>query len=115
MTRILVIQRQSNVSELPFSLSVQCRILEPLDFLAIQDPCLKYEVCGDNELDKFEGCFFDVLWLNKNVNRRALDFAIRLKNKSAKIIYDLDDWILELPSYTKRPLTEEHVKYFWHF
>jgi len=110
-----VVQRKSNVSSVPFSLSVACRIIEPLEYLATKNPNIHWQICVEDRFSEIESSGAQIVWFNKHLTDMAVEFAKRCKEKSLRVIYDVDDWVLGFPSYSGAKISSQNVQNFMYF
>ncbi|MGE4317502.1 MAG: glycosyltransferase family 1 protein [Deferribacterales bacterium] len=100
MKKILVINRESLVARGVFSLSVDTRITDALDYL--KDRGL-IEFCVFSEHDPLvykalDWC--DVIFFSKHSSKLALDIMLEARKRNIRSIYDIDDWIFSFPDYS---------------
>lgn len=97
---ILVVQRQSLVTDIDFSLSVYARIIEAMDWLRDQG-VVNYATCGEYE-EEMKHClgWADALIFCKHSSERSLKIMQRATEMGLPTILDLDDWVFEFPSYS---------------
>lgn len=108
-------QRKSNVSSVPFSLSVACRIIEPLEYLTAQNTGISWKICSEDAIHEIENSGAHVVWFNKHLSDTAVMLAKKCKEKSLRIIYDVDDWVLGFPSYSGAKISNQNVENFMYF
>jgi processive 1,2-diacylglycerol beta-glucosyltransferase len=97
--KIMIVQRQSNVSGTLFSRSVSARISQPLQYLSEQDKVAWQEI-DENRVAKSDIDALGCVIFQKHRSSRAVEIAEIAKKMNVPIIYDLDDWILRYPSYS---------------
>ena len=104
--RLLVVQRVSLSDDQLMSRSIGARFGPLLNYMSVNNYLSWCEVL-ESEIDFNIIKEFDAILLNKHTSHRGLEI---MKNASAlelKTIYDLDDWILDLPSYSVTSLNED--------
>jgi hypothetical protein len=97
---VLVVQRQSLVAGVGFSLSVYARIIEAMDWLRDQGR-IQYAVCEENE-DAVHRIlrWADAVIFNKHFSERALDIARTARARNCITLLDLDDLVTAFPTYS---------------
>lgn len=97
---ILIIQRQSLVAHINFSLSVYARILEAMDWL--QDNTeVEYAVCVDS--DTYISSMLkwaDAVILSKHFTPRAQNIVQMAHSFGCTTLLDIDDWVFSFPTYS---------------
>lgn len=104
--RLLVVQRTSLSDSRLTSRSIGARFGPLLKYMS-NNNYLSWSDVIEEEIDFNMIKRFDAILLNKHSSLRGLEI---IKNASAlglKIIYDLDDWILDLPSYSVTSFNED--------
>jgi len=104
--RLLVVQRISLSHDQLRSRSIGARFGPLLKYMA-DNNYLSWTEFVENDIDLSVLKNFDSILLNKHSSLRGLEI---IKNASAlglKTIYDLDDWILDLPSYSVTSLNDD--------
>ncbi len=97
---VLVIQRQSLVAKIDFSLSVYARIVEAMDWLS-DHGLVQYASCGE-----FEECVWtamqwaDIVVFNKHFSEGAIGLATKAKQLGKRTLLDIDDLVTAFPSYS---------------
>lgn len=97
---VLVVQRQSLVAGVDFSLSVHARIIETMDWLRDQG-LIQYACCGES--DKSILCVIkwaDVVVFNKHFSSGAIALARVAKQAGCVTLLDIDDLVTAFPSYS---------------
>lgn len=104
--RLLVVQRVSLSHSTLKSRSIGARFGPLLDYMQ-RHGLLTWDEKLENEigLDDFRG--YDAVLLNKHSSARGLEIIQTAKALGLRTIYDLDDWILDLPSYSVTNLGED--------
>ena len=97
---ILVVQRQSLVARVDFSLSVYARVIEAMDWL--QDHCgVKYAVCGEASPHLFSMLrWADAVIFSKHFSPQAQKIAAAARVHGCVTLLDIDDWIFAFPAYS---------------
>lgn len=97
---VLVVQRQSLVAGVDFSLSVHARLIEAMDWLRDQG-LIQYACCGESE-DAVFGVlqWADAVIFNKHFSERAIALAQAARRAGCVTILDLDDLVTAFPSYS---------------
>jgi glycosyltransferase involved in cell wall biosynthesis len=107
--KILVVQRISLSHEKLMSRSIAARFSPLLDYME-QHQMIVWKAIPEDEITIRQLESFDVVLFNKHTSVRALDL-LRLSNDLGKLsIYDLDDWILDLPQYSVTSLDDDIIK-----
>lgn len=107
--KILVVQRISLSHEKLMSRSIAARFSPLLDYMEQQN-MIAWKAIPEDEITIRQLEAFDVVLFNKHTSLRALDL-LRLANDLGKLsIYDLDDWILDLPQYSVTSLDDDVIK-----
>lgn len=108
---VLVVQRKSHVSLVPFSRSVCARITEALDFLAYQKK-INWQVLDEKNFYANSLNHIDIVLFSKHVSDTSLLIAKTAKKNNIPIIYDVDDWMLEFPRYSGAKITSKALDNF---
>lgn len=97
---VLVVQRQSLVAGVNFSLSVHARIIEAMDWLRDQG-MIEYACCGESEDVIFAVLkWADAVIFNKHFSDRAIAIAHAAQKAGCVTLLDLDDLVTAFPSYS---------------
>ena len=97
---VLVVQRQSLVAGVNFSLSVHARIIEAMDWLRDQG-MIEYACCGESEEVIFTVLkWADAVIFNKHFSDRAVAIAHAAQKAGCVTLLDLDDLVTAFPSYS---------------
>lgn len=97
---ILIIQRQSLVAGIDFSLSVYARIIEAMEWLRDQG-LVEYACCGESEESVFSMLkWADAVIFNKHFSDRALIIARAAQKEGCVTLLDFDDLVTAFPSYS---------------
>lgn len=104
--RILIVQRISLSHGKLKSRSIGARF-GPLFQYMSRHQMLEWEMILETEITDRQLERFDVVLLNKHSSIKGLEIIERAQAKGVKTIYDMDDWILDLPSYSVTNLDED--------
>lgn len=99
--KFCILNRRSNVAKSAVSLSVIARLGETIEYLC-QRNGWEFNYMDDYDTDyksKLQEC--DVLICNKHLSDDAYKVCLEAKKLNKFLLYDIDDWIFEFPSYTK--------------
>ncbi|MBU3574780.1 glycosyltransferase [Polynucleobacter sp. UK-Mo-2m-Kol15] len=108
ITRVLVIQRNSLSDENLLSRSIGARFTPLLNYMSGRKLISFCEILEDNiTLMDLKSC--DVVLFNKHSSRQAINIMKMSHDIGLKTIYDLDDWILDLPEYSVTDLLEDQL------
>lgn len=104
--RLLIVQRVSLSHATLRSRSIAARFGPLLDYmqrsgLIVWDEMLESDI-KPNDLKSYQA-----ILLNKHTSSKGLDIIKAAKDLGVRAIYDLDDWILDLPSYSVTNLDED--------
>lgn len=104
--RLLIVQRVSLSHATLRSRSIGARFGPLLDYmqrsgLIVWDEMLESDI-KPNDLKSYQA-----ILLNKHTSSKGLDIIKAAKDLGMRAIYDLDDWILDLPSYSVTNLDED--------
>lgn len=106
--RLLVVQRISLSNSQLTSRSIGARFGPLLNYMSDKNYLSWSQVIeNDINLNMIKG--FDAVLLNKHSSRSGLDIIENASSLGLKTIYDLDDWILDLPSYSVTSLNEDVI------
>lgn len=104
--RLLVVQRISLSDGQLTSRSIGARFGPLLKYMSDKNYLSWNEVIeSDVDLNVIKG--FDAILLNKHSSLRGLEIIKNASVLGLKTIYDLDDWILDLPSYSVTSLNDD--------
>ena len=108
ITRVLVIQRTSLSDENLLSRSIGARFTPLLNYMRGQGLINFREILEDDiTLMDLKGC--DAILFNKHSSKQAINIMKMSNDIGLKTIYDLDDWILDLPEYSVTDLLEDQL------
>ncbi|MDR1243413.1 MAG: glycosyltransferase [Deltaproteobacteria bacterium] len=108
--KILVVQRDSLVAGVNFSLSVYARVVEAMDWLRDQGK-IQYAVCGENEEAIFPALrWADAVIFNKHISAGAVRIAEEARKRGLRTLLDFDDLVTAFPAYSAG--ADEHEKFF---
>lgn len=97
---VLVVQRQSLVAGVDFSLSVYARVIETLDWLRDQR-LIQYACCGESEDAIFNVLkWADAVIFSKHFSDKAITIARAAKEAGCITLLDIDDLVTEFPAYS---------------
>lgn len=100
LTKVIAIQRESNVAYGVPSLSVTNRITEMLGYLESKNK-IEFTVVNENEITSQQFIrWADIVILNKHTTEQALKIVEYAKKLKKLIMYDFDDWIFNFPNYS---------------
>jgi glycosyltransferase involved in cell wall biosynthesis len=104
--RLLVVQRLSLSHSRLKSRSIGARFGPLLDYMERQG-LLQWQEILETEIGIEDFRRHDAVLLNKHSSTRGLEIIHTAKALGLRCIYDLDDWILDLPSYSVTNLDED--------
>jgi hypothetical protein len=104
--RLLVVQRVSLSHSTLKSRSIGARFGPLLDYMQRHN-LIQYQEILENEIGIEDFKNHDAVLLNKHSSARGLEIIQTAKALGVRSIYDLDDWILDLPSYSVTNLDED--------
>lgn len=109
VVRVLVVQRISLSNGDLKSRSIGARFFPLLKYL--QDAnCIEWGSVSEDQITLLDLKKFDVMLFNKHTSKEAVR-AMQLANENGlKTVYDLDDWILDLPQYSVTELTSDKLE-----
>ncbi|OGT42616.1 MAG: hypothetical protein A3F13_09400 [Gammaproteobacteria bacterium RIFCSPHIGHO2_12_FULL_40_19] len=113
MINIIIVLRKSLIqTHCSFPHSIFSRINEPFDFLK-EKKLISYSLVDEQEITlQKNSC--DLIIFSKHVSDVSVCIAESAKQLGIKIIYDLDDLILNFPKYSTMHLTETQKINFYH-
>lgn len=100
MIKVLVLQRKSHVAKGVFSLSVEARITEVLDYLQDNNKLEYIVVSEEDPIVKNAILWCDTMFLSKHSSAFSLTLVEYARKHSITTIYDIDDWIFSFPEYS---------------
>jgi glycosyltransferase involved in cell wall biosynthesis len=97
---ILVVQRQSLVASVSFSLSVHARIVEAMEWLRDQN-LISFATCDENSsaISKMLP-WADAVVFCKHFSFTSIALARKAREKNKIVLLDIDDWVFDFPSYS---------------
>ena len=104
--RLLVVQRLSLSHSRLKSRSIGARFGPLLDYME-RHGLLQWQEILETEIGIEDFRRHDAVLLNKHSSTRGLEIIQTAKALGLRCIYDLDDWILDLPSYSVTNLDED--------
>ena len=104
--RLLVVQRISLSHDLLLSRSISARFLPLLCYMKRHN-LIEWEEIPEHDVSIGELRRFDAVLFNKHSSTRALDIMETANDLGMRTIYDLDDWIMDLPSYSVTNLNDD--------
>lgn len=104
--RLLVVQRVSLSHSTLKSRSIGARFGPLLDYMQ-RHRMLVWQEKLESDITLNDMRMHDAVLLNKHSNARGLEIIQTAKELGLRAIYDLDDWILDLPSYSVTNLDED--------
>ncbi len=114
--KVAVVQRKSNVSSVPFSLSVECRLMEPLEYLQTRSDTVNFEVISEAQLHTENlSADIQIVLFNKHLSSDALKMARVAKSRGVAVFFDLDDWVMGFPAYSGARMSAENFENFQSF
>jgi len=97
---ILVVQRESLVARVGFSLSVYARIIEAMVWLK-DHRGVDYAVCGEDDPYIMEMLkWAKIVVFCKHFSNKAQQIALMAKKSGCQTLLDIDDWVFEFPEYS---------------
>lgn len=106
--RLLVVQRISLSDAQLTSRSIGARFGPLLKYMA-DNGDLSWSEVLENDIDLNVMREFDALLLNKHSSARGLEIIRNASALGLKTVYDLDDWILDLPGYSVTALNDDII------
>lgn len=104
--RLLVVQRTSLSHGKLQSRSIGARFGPLLNYMT-RHGLIQWECILETEITLKDFERFDAILLNKHSSQKGIDIIKTAKSIGLKTIYDMDDWILDLPSYSVTNLDED--------
>lgn len=105
-TRLLVVQRVSLSHSTLKSRSIGARFGPLLDYMQ-RHGMLVWQEKLESDITLNDIRMHDAVLLNKHSSVRGLEIIHTARDLGLRAIYDLDDWILDLPSYSVTNLDED--------
>lgn len=104
--RLLVVQRISLSHDKHMSRSISARFGPLLTYMS-RHGMIKYEEIVESEVSVNHLRHFDAILFNKHTSNRAIDVMRLANDLGLRTIYDLDDWIIDLPTYSVTELNND--------
>lgn len=104
--KLLVVQRISLSHDSLMSRSIAARFGPMLAFMARND-MIEWEQIVESDITIKQLRNFDVVLFNKHSSSRALNIMRMSNDLGVKTVYDLDDWIIDLPLYSVTDLNDD--------
>ncbi len=104
--RLLVVQRTSLSHGKLKSRSIGARFGPLLNYMA-RHQLMHWEMILEEEITEDDLKRFDAILLNKHSSAKGIALIELANHKGLTTIYDMDDWILDLPSYSVTNLDED--------
>jgi glycosyltransferase involved in cell wall biosynthesis len=104
--KLLVVQRISLSHDSLMSRSIAARFGPMLKFMDRHD-MIEWEQIVESEITVKHLRQFDVVLFNKHSSNRALTIMRMANDLGLKTVYDLDDWIIDLPMYSVTDLNDD--------
>lgn len=100
MIKVIAFQRESHVAKDVLSLSVSARIIEALKYLE-DNGLISYATITEKDPRSIQAVeWADVVIFSKHNSCEAIDIARYAKKRDVLIIYDIDDWVFDFPTYS---------------
>lgn len=107
--KLLLLQRRSMSHDNLMSRSIAARFIPLLTYMKDKN-LLRWEQILEDQIKVEDILKFDVLLLNKHTSKHSLKIVQTAKMLNKKIIYDLDDDIFNIPSYSITRLKKHELK-----
>lgn len=104
--RLLVVQRRSMTDGRMKSRTIGARFAPLLSFMQ-RHQLLEWEQISEEEVGISHLHRFDVVLFNKHVSNMSLKIMRMANELGLHTIYDLDDWLLDLPSWSVLEMNED--------
>jgi glycosyltransferase involved in cell wall biosynthesis len=104
--KLLVVQRISLSHDSLMSRSIAARFGPMLKFMDRHD-MIEWEQIVESEITVRHLKQFDIVLFNKHSSNRALTIMRMANDLGLKTVYDLDDWIIDLPMYSVTDLNDD--------
>lgn len=104
--RLLVVQRISLSHDRLMSRSIAARFGPLLTYMA-KHGMIEWEEIVENEVTIGQLRRFDAVLFNKHSSNRAVDVMRMANDLGLRTIYDMDDWIIDLPMYSVTDLNDD--------
>lgn len=112
--RVILVDRNSTFGN-PFSLSVECRLIEPFEFIGKHSETISWSTQSEQSLLDVPVIEADLIWFSKGVTDAAVTIAQKAKAQGVVVFFDLDDWIMGFPEYSGIALTPRNKEVFQTF
>jgi glycosyltransferase involved in cell wall biosynthesis len=106
IVRLLVVQRRSMTDERMQSRTIGARFAPLLAYLQ-RNNVIKWEQIPEEDIGIGHLRRFDVVLFNKHVSNLSLKIMRMANELGIHTIYDLDDWLLDLPSWSVLEMNED--------
>ncbi|KVH47209.1 glycosyltransferase family protein [Burkholderia diffusa] len=104
--RLLVVQRISLSHDKLMSRSIAARFGPLLTYMA-NSGLIEWEEIVESDVTISQLRRFDAVLFNKHTSVRAVDIMKMANDLGLKTIYDMDDWIIDLPMYSVTDLSDD--------
>ncbi|CAB3637552.1 glycosyltransferase family protein [Paraburkholderia rhynchosiae] len=104
--RLLVVQRISLSHDRLMSRSIAARFGPLLGYMA-HNQMLEWEEIVESDVTVGQLRRFDAVLFNKHSSNRATDVMRMANDLGLRTIYDMDDWIIDLPMYSVTDLNDD--------
>ncbi|KRH79053.1 hypothetical protein FERRO_01140 [Ferrovum sp. JA12] len=104
--KLLVVQRVSLSHSSLKSRSIGARFVPLLNYMQRKGLIL-WRAMLETKINSTDLKEYQAILLNKHTSAKGIDLIKAAKDVGVRTIYDLDDWILELPSYSVTNLDED--------
>ncbi|AEI78155.1 hypothetical protein CNE_1c28420 [Cupriavidus necator N-1] len=104
--RLLVVQRISLSHDKLMSRSIAARFGPLLTYMA-NAGLIEWEEIVEGDVTISQLRRFDAVLFNKHTSTRAVDLMKMANDLGLKTIYDMDDWIIDLPMYSVTDLSDD--------
>ncbi|SDQ32777.1 Glycosyl transferases group 1 [Paraburkholderia fungorum] len=104
--RLLVVQRISLSHDRLMSRSIAARFGPLLNYMA-HNGMLEWEQIVESDVTVGQLRRFDAVLFNKHTSNRATDVMRMANDLGLRTIYDMDDWIIDLPMYSVTDLNDD--------
>jgi glycosyltransferase involved in cell wall biosynthesis len=104
--RLLVVQRISLSHDRLMSRSIAARFGPLLTYMATHG-MIEWEAIVESDVTIGQLRRFDAVLFNKHSSNRAVDVMRMANDLGLKTIYDMDDWIIDLPMYSVTDLNDD--------
>lgn len=108
VARLLIVQRVSLSHSTHMSRSIGARFGPLLNYMKRHELIEWYEK-SESEIKLTDIKHFNAILLNKHTSKKGIELIEMAKNIGVQTIYDLDDWILDLPSYSVTTIGDDII------